>query len=782
MPRNASPAPSARTLFPGRPTRRDAKRPAARPAGRLIEAVEPRILFHLEVKQPVADQLINLGSNPTTISLSDKIFNEESGPTVRLVYPGLGTIDVLLLEKQAPLSVANFLKYVNQGTYNNTVMHRSEPGFVVQGGGYTPTGADITGPGTPTVPNEFRPGTNLRGTIAYAKLGADSPGGGPDSATSEWFFNLADNTSTLDPQNGGFTSFGRVVGTGMTVVDAIAALQRVNAGGGADGVGGINNAFNRLPVTRITNPTLTPVNPTTDQPSDQVPATDQMVILSTATVVQQANTINYSATSSNTQLVTPAISSGGLVLNYGAGRTGTATITVTATESGTGSVITDSFTVTVAALEVNLGTGVNAQSVQFRDNEGTLATLTVRGGSATVKFSGTNIIQSPQGNGRTVLVTGGSLDIGSLALSGPAPSATLTAVGGDGRVIVHGITAENPVRAVSGSGMDLRGPAVFSNGIGRLDVGRVQGTSITIQRTATGPRGNATVSIGEAQDASLDSQQPLGLVRINSFGGNDATPDAITAPSIANLQVAGGYAGALNVTGNGVQPGRPALGSARVSGALASGAWNVGKATRVLAGSIGDAWSGTFGDVANFTVAGDLAGDLTASSIGVLNAGTITGANITLNRAAAARVTGLGRLTSGGAITNALIQSSADIGTVTAGAINGSSIYAGVVANDGGFLPTGLGNFTSASTIRGVTVRNTGTTAGFVNSDIAAAVLGRMSLGVIQTDNAGVPFGLAATAIASLTGVGAGGTPVRLARLTEPGQSVDQGDFEARVF
>jgi cyclophilin family peptidyl-prolyl cis-trans isomerase len=110
---------------------------------------------------------------------------------------------------------------VNNSRYNGTFIHRSVPGFVIQGGGYTyNAGTNLVAhiaTFSPVV-NEFGI-SNLAGTIAMAKLGGD-----PNSATSEWFFNLADNSANLDSQNGGFTVFGRVVGSGMTTVNNIAAL------------------------------------------------------------------------------------------------------------------------------------------------------------------------------------------------------------------------------------------------------------------------------------------------------------------------------------------------------------------------------------------------------------------------------------------------------------------------------------------------------------------------------------------------------------------------------
>ena len=159
----------------------------------------------------------------------------------------LGNIDVRLYNTATPLSTANFLNYANGGDWVDTFIHRSVPGFVVQGGGFTfPTGATNPQnvPQDPAVLNE--PGiSNLRGTIAMAKLGGD-----PNSATNQWFFNLADNSANLDAQNGGFTVFGRVVGTGLSVADAIAALPRVNAG----------SPFDTLPVRNYSGGTITKAN------------------------------------------------------------------------------------------------------------------------------------------------------------------------------------------------------------------------------------------------------------------------------------------------------------------------------------------------------------------------------------------------------------------------------------------------------------------------------------------------------------------------------------------
>jgi len=144
-----------------------------------------------------------------------------SATTVRVIT-SLGEFSIELFDDITPITVANFLNYVNSGRFNNTVIHRSVSNFIIQGGSFSfdaSIGNIVSVTTDAAIQNEFSV-SNTRGTVAMAKLGGD-----PNSATSGWFVNLADNSGNLDAQNGGFTAFGRVIGDGMTVVDNIAALQ-----------------------------------------------------------------------------------------------------------------------------------------------------------------------------------------------------------------------------------------------------------------------------------------------------------------------------------------------------------------------------------------------------------------------------------------------------------------------------------------------------------------------------------------------------------------------------
>ncbi len=154
-----------------------------------------------------------------SFSLPVVLWAQAANPKVRL-HTTQGDIVLELYPDKAPKTVANFLAYVNAGSYDGTIFHRVVPGFVVQGGGFD--SAFKPKPTRPPVENEAGNGlANRRGTVAMARTAE------VHSATSQFFINLADN-HFLDhrdrsPQGFGYCVFGRVVG-GMEVVDAIAAI------------------------------------------------------------------------------------------------------------------------------------------------------------------------------------------------------------------------------------------------------------------------------------------------------------------------------------------------------------------------------------------------------------------------------------------------------------------------------------------------------------------------------------------------------------------------------
>ncbi|MCK8136007.1 peptidylprolyl isomerase [Pseudoalteromonas sp. 2CM28B] len=129
-----------------------------------------------------------------------------------------GVIELNLFDQQAPNTVANFLSYIEDDAYNQTVIHRSVSDFVIQGGGFTFTDELVPIATKPAVVNEPVL-SNVKGTIAMAKLANDE-----NSATSQWFFNMVDNSEALDTQNGGFTVFGQITAQSQATLDNIAGL------------------------------------------------------------------------------------------------------------------------------------------------------------------------------------------------------------------------------------------------------------------------------------------------------------------------------------------------------------------------------------------------------------------------------------------------------------------------------------------------------------------------------------------------------------------------------
>jgi cyclophilin family peptidyl-prolyl cis-trans isomerase len=155
-----------------------------------------------------------------------------------------GAIELELEPGAVPLTVDNFLAYVNAGFYNGTIFHRVVPGFVVQGGGFTGVaGSTLTAQASVRAPIALETNkglSNLRGTIAMARTNV------PDSATSQFYFNTVDNAAgsanNLDYISAaapGYAVFGHIV-SNLAVIDAISAVPTRTVGG-----------FTDVPVTSI---------------------------------------------------------------------------------------------------------------------------------------------------------------------------------------------------------------------------------------------------------------------------------------------------------------------------------------------------------------------------------------------------------------------------------------------------------------------------------------------------------------------------------------------------
>jgi cyclophilin family peptidyl-prolyl cis-trans isomerase len=157
--------------------------------------------------------------------LSDSVAAQSAAPRV-LFRTSMGEFTIELNPERAPVSVANFLRYVNERHFDSTIIYRVVPGFVVQMGSYF---VDFNAKRThdPIVLEANNGLSNLRGTVAMAR---DTP----NSATAEFFINLADNLrlnqDSADTQNmTGYAVFGQVV-SGMEVMDQIALVPRGDAG------------------------------------------------------------------------------------------------------------------------------------------------------------------------------------------------------------------------------------------------------------------------------------------------------------------------------------------------------------------------------------------------------------------------------------------------------------------------------------------------------------------------------------------------------------------------
>lgn len=293
--------------------------------------------------QPLTDIVMAPGAATQTIDLRNH-FNVSgvSGQVVQFTTV-VGTFNVEMLPASAPTTVTNFLSYVNEGAYNNTIIHRSQKlnetafsngasqgtNHIIQGGGYTHALSPAPITQKPAINLEYNQ-ANARGTIAMARTTE------PNSATSEWFFNVDDNSTVLGQSNGGgYAVFGRVIGTGMSVVDAIAGV-RLYAPTGA--------LFDRLPLRNVVD------GQTLVQLQNYVAITKVAAVPIYPPPAADGSVLNFTNGSSNSNpaAVNATITGSELSVTPVAGASGVATITIVASDAQ-GNPATSSFRVGVAA-------------------------------------------------------------------------------------------------------------------------------------------------------------------------------------------------------------------------------------------------------------------------------------------------------------------------------------------------------------------------------------------------------------------------------------------------
>ncbi len=316
--------------------------------------------------QAIPAQALSSTGGPVSLDLSKYFSIPGVTGQIAQFNTVLGTFNVELLASAAPQTVANFLTYVNGGAYTNSMIHRSASlnggtstaNWIVQGGGYIftdPNAGPVTippNPSNPVLPLEYNL-PNSAGTIAMAR------GSATNSATTQWFFNVNDNTSVLGPSNGGgYAVFGRVLGTGLSVISAIAAVPTYNAGTGT--------AFETLPLQNV-------------QSGQTSIALSNLITINSVAVIPVYPTNNtapavlsFAVVNNNSSVVAAALNGSTLTVTpVGAG---TATLSLRAADTNNSSIST---TVTVTVAAANTAPAITVQPVSQNVATGSTAVFNV---------------------------------------------------------------------------------------------------------------------------------------------------------------------------------------------------------------------------------------------------------------------------------------------------------------------------------------------------------------------------------------------------------------------
>ena len=738
-----------------------------------IEPLESRIAPAVTIANPLFDITAGVGQTGATIDLATIVDDSSSYRTIvefitNYTLPnttGPAKIVLELFDDKAPLSVQNFLSYVNGrsgANYDGTFFHRifdfgstSETGTdIIQAGGFDVSNIFKHIPTGLTVHNEFNASDpevqNVRGTIAMAKTAVS-----PHTGTSEWFINLTNNTSILGgDNNGGFTVFGRIT-EGFDVIDAIGSADKKN----------ISAVLSDLPVQ--------------DNYVSGTPKANQLFQIVDARVLSpeesSADGHIFSVSVSDESLVTATIVNNELKLVYAPGATGIADVNITVTKDNQS--VTETFSVTI---KPNLITELNSHTlpqsyvpgdkgsakVKVSNNTGGLAlgTAEVRLYLSEVIANGNDPLTFAVDPADQLLATklvdlnlrsGKSLTI---------PMNFTVADSVDGIVLKHGkqyvVIAETV--GVTGGGIDQLFTDDDSNALRTghsffLSFGKV-GNRSNVPMTIEGPDGQPLtfkLSGGGTGTVTVDSERII-----------DLSTSATSINSVLSVKTPGTTEFIDDVTLN-AAIGSVKFGSIGIHGHFAA----TGGAKSITLGNLGDPDADADKDLSInvFPIAtqkvslivGDVHDYSLASSMPVakisakswLNDEAVTATNqIFAPSIDRIQITGdfepnvlvstdanLGNITIGGALRDASIKTQGDIGVIKLGSLSGATILAGLNAK-----PDELTDFASNRLIGSFTV-----TGAIADSVVAAARFNSIVLGSVDSEVDPESKGIFADAIKS---------------------------------
>lgn len=289
------------------------------------------------LNHPIADRS-GLAGTPFTVDLNaafgtEAIDDQVVRFTSQFNVSGVPVVlDMALFSSRTPVTRQNFLNYVADGRYVSSFIHRSTPNFVIQGGGFTIKNNLIDYiPVDSPIANEFGV-SNTLATISMAKMGSD-----PNSATSQWFISLGENSDNLDFQNGGFTVFGRITKStfGNAQVFGNPSIFPVY-----DYRGALGADFKELPLFYLYTPPL--------QAANFVSFPTVALVPLPAGEAGEVTALTYTVVSNSNPTVAAASiqPNGVLSLSPVAGQAGSTFVTVRATDS-VGNTVDDTFTLAV---------------------------------------------------------------------------------------------------------------------------------------------------------------------------------------------------------------------------------------------------------------------------------------------------------------------------------------------------------------------------------------------------------------------------------------------------